>query len=73
MGDRRGACRVLIRKPEGSSPLGRPRLRWELNVKIYLQEERWKGMIWIDIAQDSNRWAAVVNAGSEPLGSIKCG
>ena len=62
MGDRIDACRVLIGKPEGSSPLGRPRLRWELNVKMDLQEGGRKGMDWIDIAEDSDRWPAVVNA-----------
>jgi hypothetical protein len=50
MGDRRVACRFFIGKPEGSSPLGRPRLRWELSVKMDLQERQWKGMNWIDIA-----------------------
>jgi hypothetical protein len=50
MGDRRVACMFLIGKPEGSSPLGRPTLRWELSVKMDLQERGWKGMNWIDIA-----------------------
>jgi len=50
MGDRRGACRVLIGKPEGNSPLGRPRLRWKLSVEMDLQEGGWKGMNFIDIA-----------------------
>jgi hypothetical protein len=58
----RDGCRVLIGKPEGSSPLGRPRLGWYLNVKMDLQEGGWKGMNWIDIAQDIDRWPAVVNA-----------
>jgi len=62
VGDRRGAYRVLIVKSEGSSPLGRRRLRWKLNVKMDLREGGWKGMNWIDIAQDSDRWPAVVNA-----------
>jgi hypothetical protein len=62
MGDRRDACGVLIGKPGGSSPFGRPRLRWELSVKMDLQEGGWKGMNWIDIARDSDRWPAVVNA-----------
>jgi hypothetical protein len=62
MGDRRVACRFLIGKPEGSSPLGRPRLRWELSVIMGLQEGGWKCMNWIDIAQDTDRWPAVVCA-----------
>ena len=41
VGDRRGACRVLVWKPEGKGPLGRPRLRWEDNIKIDLQEVGW--------------------------------
>jgi hypothetical protein len=62
MRDRRGAYRVLVRKPEGRRPLGRPRLRWKDNIKINLQEVGWWGMDLIDLAQDMDRWRAVVNA-----------
>jgi hypothetical protein len=50
VGDRRGAYRVLVVRPDGKRPLGRPRLRWEDNIKIYLQEVGWEGVDWIDLA-----------------------
>ena len=54
--------RVSVGKPEGKRPLGRPRLRWEDNIKMDLQEVRCGGMDWIALAQDRDRWRAVVNA-----------
>ena len=54
--------RVLVGKPEGRRPLGRPRRRWEDNIKMYLQEVGCEGMDWIELAQDSERGRAVVNA-----------
>ena len=62
MGERRGLCRVLVGKPEGKRPLGRPRFRWEDNIKVDLQEVRCGNMDWIDLAQDRDRWQAFVNA-----------
>jgi hypothetical protein len=62
MGERRGTYRVLLRKREGKRPLGRPRHRWEDNIKIDLQEMGCGGMDWIELAQDRDRWRAVVNA-----------
>jgi hypothetical protein len=62
MGEGRGAYRVLMGKPEGRRPLGRPRLRWEDNTKMDLQEVRWAGVDWIDMAQDRDRWLALVSA-----------
>jgi hypothetical protein len=62
MGERRGIYRVLVWKLEGKRVLGRPRRRWENNNKMDLQEVRYRGMDWIDLAQDRNRWLAVVNA-----------
>jgi hypothetical protein len=50
MGDRRGVYMVLVGKPEGRRPLGKPRHRWEDNIKIDLQEVRCGGMDWIDVA-----------------------
>jgi hypothetical protein len=47
--------------PEGRKPLGRPRCRWEDNIKMDLQEVGWGGMDWIDMAQDRDRWRALVN------------
>ena len=49
-------------KPEGKKPLGRPRRRWEDNIKTNLQEVGCGGMDWIKLAQDSDRWRALVNA-----------
>jgi hypothetical protein len=60
MGARRGAYRALVGKPEGRRPLGRPRRRWEDLMKMDLREVRWGGMDWIDLAQDRDRWRALV-------------
>jgi len=60
-GVRRGVYRILVGKPEGKRPLGRPRPRWEDNIKMDLQEVGCGGMDWIELAQDG-----------EPSGSIKC-
>ena len=62
MGERRGVYRVLVGKHEGKRPLGRPRRRWEDNIKMDLQEVGCGGMDWIDLAQDRYRWRAVVNS-----------
>jgi hypothetical protein len=61
MGEKRGAYRVLVGRPEGRRPLERPRHRWEDNIKMYLQEVG-SGMDWIELAQYRDRWRAVVNA-----------
>jgi hypothetical protein len=52
----------LVGRSEGKRPFGRPRHRWEDNIKIDLQEVVWGGMAWIDLAQDRDRWWALVNA-----------
>jgi hypothetical protein len=62
MGKRRGVYRVLDRKTEGKRPLGRPRSRWENNIKMDLQEMVCGGMDWIKLVQDRDRWRALVNA-----------
>jgi hypothetical protein len=54
--------RVLVGKPEGKRPMGRPRRRWEDNYKMDLQEVGCGGMDWIELAQDKDRWRALVNA-----------
>ena len=61
-GERRGVYRVLVGKPEGKSQFGRPRLRWEDNIKMGLQEVGCGSRNWIELAQDRDRWRAVVNA-----------
>jgi hypothetical protein len=70
-GERRNAYRILVGKPEGKRPLGRPRRRWVDNIKMDLREVGWYGRDWIDLAQDSDRWRALVNS-NEPSGSINC-
>jgi len=60
MADKRGVYRVSVGKPEGRGPLGRHRRRWEDNIKIDLQEVGFGDMDWIDLAQDRDRWRALV-------------
>jgi len=62
MGERRGVYRVLVGKPEGKRPLGRPRRRWEDNIKMDLQEVGCGGMDWLELAQDRDIWRTLVNA-----------
>ena len=62
MGERRGVYRVLVGKPEGKRQLRRPRRRWEDNIHMDLQEVGCGCMDWIELAQDRNRWWALVNA-----------
>ena len=60
-------------KPEGKRPLGRRRRRWEVNVKMDLQEVGFGGMDWIEMAQDRDRWRALCEYGCEHSISIKRG
>jgi len=62
MGERRGIYRVLVGKTDGNRTLGRPRRRWEDNIKMDLQEVGCGGVDWIDLAQDRDSWRALVNA-----------
>jgi hypothetical protein len=61
-GKSRGVYRVLVGKLEGKRPLGRPRPRWEENIKMDLQEIGCGGMDWIELAQDRDRWRVLVKA-----------
>ena len=58
----RGVYRILVGKPEGKRPLGKPRCRWKDNIKMDLQEVGCGSVDWIDLAQDRDRWRALVNA-----------
>jgi len=71
-GEERHIYRVLVGKPEGKRPLGRPRHKWEDNIKMDLQELGCGGMDWIDMAQDRDM-AGTCECGNEPSGSVKCG
>ena len=61
MGERRGVNRVFVGKSEGKRPFGRPRGRWEDNIKMDLQEVGCGGMDWIDLTQDRDWWLALIN------------
>jgi hypothetical protein len=69
----RGVYRILVGKPEGKRPLVRPRRRWEDNIKADLQEVGCGIMDWIELAQDRDRWRALVNAVMKLWVPIKCG
>jgi hypothetical protein len=62
MGEKRNAYRLLVGKPEGKGPLGRPRRRWVNNIRMDLGEVGLGDVDWIGLAQDRNRWRAVVNS-----------
>ena len=62
MGEERGGYRVLVRKPGGKRPLGRPRRRWEDNIRMDLQEVGCGYVDWIGMAQERDRWRKLVNA-----------
>jgi hypothetical protein len=61
IGGGKNVYRVLMGKPKGKRPLGRSRRRWEDGIKMDLRETGWVGMEWIHLAQDRDRWRAVVN------------
>jgi len=60
--DNRRACGVLVWRPEGNSPLGRPKRNWKNNIKVDLQEVGWRSVDWTDLVQDRDRWLAFMNA-----------
>jgi hypothetical protein len=61
-GEKRTVSRLLVEKPEGRRPLGRPRRRWLDNIRMELVEVGWGDMDWIGLAQDRDRWRALVNS-----------
>jgi hypothetical protein len=71
MEESRGVYRVLVGKPGGTRPLGRSSRSWENNIMTNLQEVGWEGINCIDVAQDSDKWRALVNAVMKLPGSIK--
>jgi hypothetical protein len=60
--EKRNAYRILGGNPDGKRPLGKPRRRWVYNIKMDLRDVGRDGMDWIDLAQDRDRWRAIVNA-----------
>jgi hypothetical protein len=66
MGEKRNAYRLLVEKPERKRQLGRPRRRWVDNIRMGLREVGWGDVDWIGLAQDRNRWRAVVNSVLNP-------
>jgi hypothetical protein len=61
IGEKRIAYRLLVGKPEGKRPLGRPRRRWVDNIRMDFLEVAWGDVDWIGLAQDSDKWRALVN------------
>jgi hypothetical protein len=71
MGKRGNACRILVGKPEGKTPLGRLRFRLEDNIKMDLRDIGWSGMDWIYLTHDRDQEGSCEH-GNEPSGCIKC-
>jgi hypothetical protein len=61
MGEERNVHKVLMGKPEGKRPLGRPRHRWEDGIRMDLREIGWGSVEWMQLAQDRDQWQALVN------------
>jgi hypothetical protein len=61
MGEEKNAYRILVRKPKGKRPIGRPRRKWEDNIRMDLREIGWGGINWVHLAQDRDQWRALVN------------
>jgi hypothetical protein len=59
--EKRNAYRILVGKPEGKRPLGKPRRKWKDNIRMDFRERGWGGMDWIDLAQDRDQWRALVS------------
>jgi hypothetical protein len=61
MTEKRNAYRILVGKPEGKRPLGRPRLGWVDNINMDLREIVWVGIDWINLSQNRDQWRVIVN------------
>jgi hypothetical protein len=61
LAEKRNACGILVGRPEGKKPLGRPRRSWKDNIRMDLREIGWGGMDWIDLAQDRDQWRAIAD------------
>ena len=66
MGEDRGVYRVLVGKPQGRRPMGRPRRRWEDNIRMHLRQVGCGCVDWMELAQDRNRWRALLSAVMNP-------
>jgi hypothetical protein len=72
MGETKNTYRILVGKPEGKRPLGRPRRKWVDNIKIDLRETGLDGVDWVDLAQNRDQWRGSCEHGDEPSGSLNC-
>jgi hypothetical protein len=61
MGKMRNAYHIMVGKPEGKKPFGRPKRRWEEHIRMDLREIGWEGVDWMHMAQDRGQWQALVN------------
>jgi hypothetical protein len=61
MVEKRNAYRILVRRPEGKRPLGRPRCRWWIILRLILRDIRWGGVDWTHLTQNRGQWSAFVN------------
>jgi hypothetical protein len=62
MGEKKNTYRLLVRKPEGRRPVGRPRRGWLNNIRLHFVEVGWGDVDWIGLAQEKDRWRALVNS-----------
>jgi hypothetical protein len=62
MGEKRNTCRLLVGKPEGKRPLGRPRRCWVNTIRMDLVEVGWRDVDWVGLAENRDRWRALVNS-----------
>jgi hypothetical protein len=72
MAAKRNAYRILVGKPEGQRPLGRPKRRWVDDILMDLRERGWDAVDWIDMAHCRDQWRALCEHGIELSGSMKC-